>query len=130
MRLWPAVTALHISNTGLDGELSLLVYGIVVCFYWHALLTALANAVRCFRQASEYRPSFEGGQKMRAWRLGANCLTKILAPGVSKFCRIRNLVDAMRAIWSKFCTEDMWISGATVEHLVVGDLCIPDVRRL
>jgi len=38
LRLWPAVTALHNGDTGTDVELRLLVYGFVVCFYWHALL--------------------------------------------------------------------------------------------
>lgn len=54
-------------------------------------VTALANALRCIRQGSEYRPSYEAGQEMRAWRLGENPVTKLLAHGVSKFCRTINL---------------------------------------
>jgi hypothetical protein len=89
----------------------------------------MASAVRCIHLRSEYRPSDDGGQKMRAWRLGVNCVTKLLAPGVNKFAS-SEILDAMGAIWGKFHTEDHHILGATVELLVVRDLCIPDVRRL
>ena len=73
--------------------IGLLVYGIVVCFYWRAPLLRwrMQSAAAFAKDLNIGRPSYEDGQKMRAWRLGANCVTRLLAPGVSKFCPIRNL---------------------------------------
>lgn len=84
IRLCAAVMAFHNSDAAPDVVLGLLVCGL---FAFTGMLCSLHWRLQsaAFTAYLNIRLSYEGGQKIHAWRLEVSCVTKLVVPRVSRF---------------------------------------------